>query len=32
MTTWIATEYDPVALTESFALHQTQLRLWQGWV
>jgi protein tyrosine phosphatase (PTP) superfamily phosphohydrolase (DUF442 family) len=28
---WIKTEYDPEALTQSFAAKQAALRLWQGW-
>lgn len=28
---WIATEYDPEALTASFAAKQAGLRFWQGW-
>ena len=29
--TWIKTEYDPKALTESFAAKQAALKPWQGW-
>ncbi len=28
---WIKTEYDPKALTESFAEKQANLKFWQGW-
>lgn len=28
---WIKTEYDPAALTQSFAEKQAKLRFWQGW-
>ncbi|WP_106744901.1 tyrosine-protein phosphatase [Yoonia maritima] len=28
---WITTEYDPEALTKSFAEKQATLRFWQGW-
>ena len=28
---WIKTEYDPKALTKSFAQKQATLRFWQGW-
>ncbi len=28
---WIKTEYDPDALTQSFAEKQAKLRFWQGW-
>lgn len=29
--TWIETEYDPEALTQSFAKKQAALKVWQGW-
>jgi len=28
---WIKTEYDPEALTKSFAAKQAALKPWQGW-
>lgn len=30
--TWIETEYDPAALTHSFADRQAGLKPWQGWI